>query len=165
MILALFFIYLPDGCSENPAPTLQSCYKIFFMLKYILIIKNACERLFDELVKEWLKNRYSIISRGDASTMRRLPANITWPVVSPGKHVFMHHPTLSLFRPSDHPPGGLQRRTPNRNCLYRVLLLRQGLLHKLSDHTEERYEIPKIFNQKFPRFSIISPSSTPSYPF
>lgn len=57
----------------------------------------------------------------------------------------MHHPTLSLFRPSDHPPGGLQRRTPNRNCLYSVLLLRQGLLHKLSDHTEERYEIPKIF--------------------
>ena len=45
-----------------------------------------------------------------------------------GKHVFMHHPTLSLFRPSDHPPGGLQRRTPNRNCLYSVLLLRQGLL-------------------------------------
>ena len=33
-------------------------------------------------------------------------------------HVCMHHPTLSLFRPSDHPPGGLQRRTPNRNCLY-----------------------------------------------
>ena len=82
-----------------------------------------------------------------------------------GKHVFMHHPTLSLFRPSDHPPGGLQRRTPNRNCLYSVLLLRQGLLHKLSDHTEERYEIPKIFNQKFPRFSIISPSSTPSHHF
>ena len=45
-----------------------------------------------------------------------------------GKHVCMHHPTLSLFRPSDHPPGGLQRRTPNRNCLYSVLLLRQGLL-------------------------------------
>ena len=33
-------------------------------------------------------------------------------------HVCMHHPTLSLFRSSDHPPGGLQRRTPNRNCLY-----------------------------------------------
>ena len=62
MILALFFICLLDGCFENPAPTLQSCYKIFFMLKYILIIKNVCERLFDELVKEWFKNRYSIIS-------------------------------------------------------------------------------------------------------
>ena len=35
-----------------------------------------------------------------------------------GKHVFMHHPTLSLFRSRGHPPGGLQRRTPNRNCLY-----------------------------------------------
>ena len=25
-------------------------------------IINVCERLFDELVKEWLQNRYSIVS-------------------------------------------------------------------------------------------------------
>ena len=69
------------------------------MLKYILIIKNVCERLFDELVKEWLKNRYSIISRGDASTMRRLPANITWPVVSPGKARFYAPPNFISIPP------------------------------------------------------------------
>ena len=37
-------------------------------------------------------------------------------------------PNFISIPPSDHPPGGLQRRTPNRNCLYSVLLLRQGLL-------------------------------------
>ena len=28
----------------------------------IQLIQNICERLFDELVKEWLKNRYTIVS-------------------------------------------------------------------------------------------------------
>lgn len=32
------------------------------MLNHILIIKNVCERLFDELVKEWLQNHYTIVS-------------------------------------------------------------------------------------------------------
>ena len=45
--------------SRSNAPILL---QNIFMLKHILIIKNVCERLFDELVKEWLKNRYSIIS-------------------------------------------------------------------------------------------------------
>lgn len=26
------------------------------------LLKNVCERLFDELVKEWLQNRYTIVS-------------------------------------------------------------------------------------------------------
>ena len=30
------------------------------MIHHILI--NVCERLFDELVKEWLQNRYTIVS-------------------------------------------------------------------------------------------------------
>ena len=30
------------------------------MILHILI--NVCERLFDELVKEWLQNRYTIVS-------------------------------------------------------------------------------------------------------
>ena len=33
-----------------------------FMLKHILLLRNVCERIFDELVKEWLKSRYSIVS-------------------------------------------------------------------------------------------------------
>ena len=28
----------------------------------IQLLKNVCERLFDELVKEWLQNRYTIVS-------------------------------------------------------------------------------------------------------
>ena len=31
-------------------------------MKYHLIILHICERLFDELVKEWLKERYTIVS-------------------------------------------------------------------------------------------------------
>ena len=61
MILALFFICLPDGCSEKPLQR-SILAKNIFMLKHILILKNVCERLFDELVKEWLQNRYSIVS-------------------------------------------------------------------------------------------------------
>lgn len=76
-------------------------------------------------------------------------------------------------RSSDHPPGGLQRRTPNRNCLYSVLLLRQGLLHKLSYPSQQNprkklslnslfykslvihsIQITQSKNIKFPRFSI-----------
>ena len=29
---------------------------------FIQILLNVCERLFDELVKEWLQNRYTIVS-------------------------------------------------------------------------------------------------------
>ena len=32
------------------------------MINHILIFVNVCERLFDELVKEWLKSRYTIVS-------------------------------------------------------------------------------------------------------
>lgn len=32
------------------------------MIKRNHILINVCERLFDELIKEWLQNRYSIVS-------------------------------------------------------------------------------------------------------
>ena len=31
-------------------------------MKFITILLNVGERLFDELVKEWLKSRYTIVS-------------------------------------------------------------------------------------------------------
>ena len=41
---------------SNATQTLLSFYM------NIQLIQNICERLFDELVKEWLKNRYTIVS-------------------------------------------------------------------------------------------------------
>lgn len=35
---------------------------IIVMIKLIYLLHSVCERLFDELVKEWLQNRYSIVS-------------------------------------------------------------------------------------------------------
>lgn len=32
------------------------------MIKFFSLINSVCERLFDELVKEWLQNRYTIVS-------------------------------------------------------------------------------------------------------
>lgn len=45
--------------SRSKAPFLL---EYIFMLKHILLLINVCERLFDELVKKWLQNRYSIVS-------------------------------------------------------------------------------------------------------
>ena len=44
---------------KEAAPTLRSINIIKSMLSTII---NVCERLFDELVKEWLKSRYTIVS-------------------------------------------------------------------------------------------------------
>ena len=97
----LCFCILPDGCYVRESRSNAPCHQI----KSIRISQG-------EMLQLW-------------GVSLRILHGLSFPL---GKHVFMHHPTLSLFRPSDHPPGGLQRRTPNRNCLYRVLLLRQGLL-------------------------------------
>ena len=42
------------------APMLHKQQLSFYM--NIQLIHNICERLFDELVKEWLQNRYTIVS-------------------------------------------------------------------------------------------------------
>ena len=44
---------------EIAAPTLHTC-KLIFMIHRILF--NVCGSLFDELVKEWLQDRYIIVS-------------------------------------------------------------------------------------------------------
>ena len=41
---------------SNATQTLLSFYM------NIQLLHNICERLFDELVKEWLQNRYTIVS-------------------------------------------------------------------------------------------------------
>ena len=47
---------------EKP-PKCHKLAKIHFkMINHFLIIMHICERLFDELVKEWLKERYTIVS-------------------------------------------------------------------------------------------------------
>lgn len=55
----LCFLFPTGWMLEIAAPTLHTC-KLIFMIHHILF--NVCERLFDELVKEWLQNRYSIVS-------------------------------------------------------------------------------------------------------
>ena len=37
-------------------------YTLTDSIMNIQLFKNVCERLFDELVKEWLQNRYTIVS-------------------------------------------------------------------------------------------------------
>ena len=46
--------------SRSYAP--HSLISIILIMKNIYFIFSICERLFDELVKEWLQNRYSIVS-------------------------------------------------------------------------------------------------------
>lgn len=58
--LSCSVFYLPTGWMlEIAAPTLHTC-KLIFMIHRILF--NVCGRLFDELVKEWLLDRYIIVS-------------------------------------------------------------------------------------------------------
>ena len=49
-----------NACSRKAAPTLQH-FKTFTM-NILRIIFNVCERLFEELVKELLKDRFSVVS-------------------------------------------------------------------------------------------------------
>ena len=53
-----FFNYRMDALRSrsNATQTLLSFYM------NIQLLHNICERLFDELVKEWLQNRYTIVS-------------------------------------------------------------------------------------------------------
>ena len=53
-----FFNYRMDALRSrsNATQTLLSFYM------NIQLLYNICERLFDELVKEWLQNRYTIVS-------------------------------------------------------------------------------------------------------
>ena len=45
---------------SKAAPTLRKQkHSVIMKIQSIL---NVCERLFDELVKEWLKSRYTIVS-------------------------------------------------------------------------------------------------------
>ena len=57
----LFFVsYRMDALTK---PLQRSNLLIaIIMIKLIYLLHSACERLFDELVKEWLQNRYSIVS-------------------------------------------------------------------------------------------------------
>ena len=54
-----FFIYRMDALLVKAAPTLHSKKS---GMNIISIIFNVCERLFDELVRELLLNRYTIVS-------------------------------------------------------------------------------------------------------
>lgn len=51
--------FLPDGCSVKPLQRSELKNSFEDMLSKII---NVCERLFEELVKEWLQNRYTIVS-------------------------------------------------------------------------------------------------------
>ena len=48
--------------AQKAAPTLHIHLGIIKMIRIIYSVISVCERLFDELVKEWLQNRYSIVS-------------------------------------------------------------------------------------------------------
>ena len=48
--------------AQKAALTLHIHLGIIKMIRIIYSVISVCERLFDELVKEWLQNRYSIVS-------------------------------------------------------------------------------------------------------
>ena len=53
-----FFNYRMDALKNRS-------FASYLLINHIMILHiliNVCERLFDELVKEWLQNRYTIVS-------------------------------------------------------------------------------------------------------
>ena len=63
-----FFNYRMDALRSrsNATQTLLSFYM------NIQLLHNICERLFDELVKEWLQDRYTIVSGSFRETNGRM---------------------------------------------------------------------------------------------
>ena len=134
------------------------------MLKYILIIKNVCERLFDELVKEWLKNRYSIISGTfcviDGRKVR-VRKSQRWIYLTRNFRLGCQICNLlwfSKFRQDSYRLSKCQQ-NPEWGCII------PGSLQCYRPTTPFVYQPRFLPNQhslgiqKFPRFSIISPSS------
>lgn len=56
------FVFAYRMSAQKTAPTLHINLGIIEMIRIIYSVISVCERLFDELVKEWLQNRYSIVS-------------------------------------------------------------------------------------------------------